>query len=832
MSRGFRTVLAFLATGTMVGVLSGLTAATWAGTHASRSATSPAASSKIHIPTAADCPEGHIAGVHPGDPVACTHPDDPPPGVNVHAPVATAVLAARAGASLGAVAAADAVGVPSASALSVGSNLVCDGDGVSGNRVQAMYVVESGQPNRYAAMLASFKLWAAGVDDVFNRSAALNGGVRHLRFVTEGTAPQCTAEVQNVTVPAGSLANLTTELAAVQALGYTDQHRKYLMWTDANVYCGIGTLYVDPRPTQDNFNNGYAASFSRVDTGCWGFGASSAEGHSVEAHELTHNLGAVQPGAPHATVYGHCTDGSEVMCYPDNPDGVTPVTQKVCPTYLDALLDCNGDDYYSTMPAVGSYLSSNWNNASSQFLIGGGDGGSSSGSVGTLRAAVTVNGPTIPGLPTPVSVAVTEPAGDPHSTTWATDGTGCVVTADPSVADQGLLSCTAAIATQVSATVTDTTTGASTIASAEALFTGARGFTGQAPTRVLDTRHGIGAAQAKLGAGRTLTLTVPGLRAGTTAVALNVTVTGPTAGSYLSVYPGGGTRPTASNLNFTAGQTIPNLVVVQLGPGDTVTFYNSVGTVNVIADLVGSFAPGTGAGFTGKAPTRVLDTRYGIGAAKAKLGAGATLTLTVPGLPAGTTAVAINVTVTGPTAGSYLSVYPGGGTRPTASNLNFTAGKTIPNLVLVPLGPANKVTFYNAVGTVNVIADLVGYYAPGTGAGFTGQTPTRVLDTRHGIGAPQAKLGAGRTLTLTVPRLPAGTTAVAINVTVTNPTAGSYLSVYPGGGSRPTASNLNFTAGQTIPNLVLVRLGPGDTVTFYNSVGTVNVIADLVGYHS
>jgi hypothetical protein len=712
MSGRFGTVLAFLATGTMVVVLSGLTAATWQGTHASRSATSAAASSKIHVPTAADCPEGYIAGKHPGDPVACTHPDDPPPGVDVHAPVATAVLAARGGASVGAVAAANAAGVPSASALAVGSNLVCDGDGVSGNRVQAMYVVEAGKPNRYAAMLASFKLWAAGVDGVFNRSAALTGGVRHLRFVTEGTAPQCTAEVENVTVPAGSLANLTTELAAVQALGYTDQHRKYLMWTDANVYCGIATLYVDPRPTQDNFNNGYAASFSRVDTGCWGFGAGSAEGHSVEAHELTHNLGAVQPGAPHATVLGHCTDGSDVMCYPDNPDGVTPVTQKVCPTYLDELLDCNGDDYYSTMPAVDSYLSSHWNNTSSQFLIGGGDGVSSSGSVGTLRAAVTVNSPAIPGLPTQVSVAVTEPAGDTHSTTWASDGTGCAVAPNVNGADQGLLTCDAATATQVSATVNDTTTGATAIASAEVLFTtGTRGFTGQAPTRVLDTRYAIGAPQAKLGAGRTLTLTVPGLPAGATAVALNVTVTNPTASSYLSVYPGSGSRPTASNLNFTAGQTIPNLVLVPLGPGNTVTFYNNAGTVNVIADLVGYYAPGTGAGFTGQAPTRVLDTRYAIGAPQAKLGAGRTLTLTVPGLPAGATAVALNVTVTNPTASSYLSVYPGSGSRPTASNLNFTAGQTIPNLVLVPLGPGNTVTFYNNAGTVNVIADLVGYHS-------------------------------------------------------------------------------------------------------------------------
>jgi hypothetical protein len=215
------------------------------------------------------------------------------------------------------------------------------------------------------------------------------------------------------------------------------------------------------------------------------------------------------------------------------------------------------------------------------------------------------------------------------------------------------------------------------------------------------------------------------------------------------------------------------------------------------------------------------------------MGAGASLTLTVPGLPAGTTAVVFNVAVTNPTAASFLTVFPGGTPRPTVgSNLNFVAGQTIPNMVMVPVGAGNTVTFYNHAGTVDVVADLVGYYAPGTGGGFTGKTPTRVLDTRVGTGAPTAKVGAGATLTLTVPGLPAGTTAVAFNVAVTNPTAASFLTVFPGGTPRPTVgSNLNFVAGQTIPNMVLVPVGAGNTVTFYNHAGTVDVIADLVGYY-
>ena len=139
------------------------------------------------------------------------------------------------------------------------------------------------------------------------------------------------------------------------------------------------------------------------------------------------------------------------------------------------------------------------------------------------------------------------------------------------------------------------------------------------------------------------------------------------------------------------------------------------------------------------------------------------------------------------------------------------------------------VTATNAAGTSpasaasNAVTPLM--------AGFTGTAPARVLDTRSGTGtgAPAAKLGASQSLTLTIPNLPTGTTAVAMNVTVTNPTDVSFLTVYPGGGTQPLASNLNYGPNQTVPNMVLVPVGPNNTVTIYNNQGTVDVIADLLG---
>ena len=353
-------------------------------------------------------------------------------------------------------------------------------------------------------------------------------------------------------------------------------------------------------------------------------------------------------------------------------------------------------------------------------------------------------------------------------------------------------------------------------------------YTAVTPKRVMDTRTGTGAPKTKVGPGGRVTLTIPGLPVGTTAVTLNVTVTNPTAAGYLTVYPAGATQPTASNVNFTRGRTVANLVVVSVGPGGKVTFYNSEGTVDVIADLAGYYTPTLGALFVGRTLDRILDTRIGLGASKATRGPG-TVTVVVPGLPAGTTAVAINVTITSPTVASYLTVYPTSKPRPITSNLNFVKGQTRANMVIVPIGTGGRVSFYNSAGTVDIVADIAGEYVPTKGSRFTALSPTRVLDTRSGLGAPKAKVPPGIGVTITIPDLPDDVTALALTVTAANPTAPSYLMAYPAG-QQSWVSSLNFLTGQTVPNVVIVGVGPNNTVTFANNTGSVDVIADLAGY--
>ncbi len=369
------------------------------------------------------------------------------------------------------------------------------------------------------------------------------------------------------------------------------------------------------------------------------------------------------------------------------------------------------------------------------------------------------------------------------------------------------------------------------------------------PSRVLDTRSGVGAPAGVVGPGAVMSFVVTG-RGGVpatdvSAVVLNMTVVAPTAGSYMTVWPAGEAMPTASNLNYSPGQTVPNLVKVKVGAGGQVSVFNAAGTVHVLADVAGWYKagadPAEGARYNALSPSRILDTRIGIGAPAATVGPGGSVNLQVTGsggVPAsGVSAVAMNVTVVGPTApSSYLTAWPTGETRPTASNLNYVAGDVVPNLVIVKVGAGGAVSLYNDTGQTHILSDVVGWYSAPAGPGtiYAPLSPARILDTRTGNGAPAAPIGAGVPLELQVTGrggVPvADVSAVVVNVTAVNPTAESYLTVWPTGEARPTASNLNYRAGAVVPNLVIVKVGAGGRISLNNDAGQTQVIADVVGW--
>ena len=245
--------------------------------------------------------------------------------------------------------------------------------------------------------------------------------------------------------------------------------------------------------------------------------------------------------------------------------------------------------------------------------------------------------------------------------------------------------------------------------------------------------------------------------------------------------------------------------------------------------------------FTPVAPTPVLDTTTGLGAPQAKVAAGHSIALQVqgaPGLPAfGVTAVVLTVTVTDPTGTGYVSVYPDGQPRSALSNVNFGVGESISNQVIAQVANG-KVDLYDNAGTVDLAADVTGYYTNDpSGSRLVGVGPTRILDTTTGLGAAKAPVGAGSSIALKVAGAPgsgvpaAGVTAVVLNVTATDATAAGHLTAYPSGlAGVPAVSSLSYAKSSTVSGLVTVPVGGDGAVDLRSSAGAVDLTADVTGY--
>ncbi|MFD6226918.1 PKD domain-containing protein [Streptomyces sp. NPDC060232] len=259
------------------------------------------------------------------------------------------------------------------------------------------------------------------------------------------------------------------------------------------------------------------------------------------------------------------------------------------------------------------------------------------------------------------------------------------------------------------------------------------------------------------------------------------------------------------------------------------------------AEVVNTFQLMTaGSDFVPYAPTRLLDTRDGTGAAQGKVAPYGSTRVKVGGnggIPEGVTAVALNVTVTNTTSAGHITAFAEGTEQPTTSNVNFEAGQTVPNLVIVPVGKNGYVELANrGPQSVDLIADVTGYFTRTEAGGYTPVTPVRFVDTREGLGTTRGQLPGQKTFGTRISGLrgvPEGVTAVALNVTVTNPKEAGHLSVFPSGGSVPITSNVNFTAGQTIANAVIVPVGSDGSINVRNGAwaGT-DVIVDVVGFYS
>lgn len=390
--------------------------------------------------------------------------------------------------------------------------------------------------------------------------------------------------------------------------------------------------------------------------------------------------------------------------------------------------------------------------------------------------------------------------------------------------------------------------------SASAAGTEAGAFNPVTPARLLDTRT----ATAVPGGG-SIEVQVTGrgnVPANAGAVVLNVTVTKGQGPGHVTVFPSGTTAPTASSLNFVANQTIANAVTVKLGENGKVTLKNgSAQPVQLIADVTGWYVGGTADApgmFRPVAPQRLLDTREGLGAARAQVAAKGSVTFDVggtEGIPANATAAVLNVTVTKGLAPGHITAHPAGTAAPTASNLNFVARQTIANAVTVKLGTNGDVTLTNgSTAPVDLVVDIAGWFVAGQASldgAFVPVAPERLLDTRTDVWygtfteteeGDRGPVPADHDVFVWVEGqlgLADGTASAAVvNVTATRGSRAGHITAYDGESDIPNASSLNFTANQTIPNQVTVGLAEyGDLGLYNGSTAPVHLIADVAGYY-
>ena len=419
-------------------------------------------------------------------------------------------------------------------------------------------------------------------------------------------------------------------------------------------------------------------------------------------------------------------------------------------------------------------------------------------------------------------------------------------------------------------------------------------YTALSPYRICDTRaiqptnqctgHTLGSANSidvhVSGTTGPLGQSVPG---NALAVALNVTALNESSmNSFMSVFPAGEALPNVSNISFDAGATQANLVVVRLAAGGDVSVFNAVGSAGVVVDVEGYFAPPGTAPVAGKfhamPPLRICDTRAGTGTECAgssdrSLAANTWRDVVLSGLPLGApngtpsipthgaAAAVFNLTAVGGTQTTYLAVRspdmitdacPTG--APAASNVNPRAGSALPNRVISALGPHQDVCVYNAVGRIDFIIDVNGWFGDGSeaatvppGAFFYSLPPARICDTRsaaNGSGTtcqhqplrPESLRVAQVAGEGFVPNAGGANPPLAVvaNLTGVAGTAATVFTLVPDGGSRPVASDLNPRAGDVVANLAFVEIAtsgsdPG-AVDLYNNVGTINAILDIAGW--
>lgn len=338
------------------------------------------------------------------------------------------------------------------------------------------------------------------------------------------------------------------------------------------------------------------------------------------------------------------------------------------------------------------------------------------------------------------------------------------------------------------------------------------------PIRIADSRGAFSLTRFTPGTINYLTIAGHGgVPANASAVLVNMTVTNTPEAGWLRAWPCGQAIPDTSNLNYTAGQTVANGALLALGERGRLCFQATT-EVDVIVDVTGWQGAGGSLGFASNGPERLFDSRT-TGAA---VGATTIVRIAIPGKTP--RAATLNVTAVQPAGEGHITLWPCDQAHPVTSSLNFSAGEVIANSVTVGVSAKGEVCLDSSVRT-DVVIDLAGSWAQGSGARPLPIAPARLFDTRGTDPQPGV---VHRVVIAGKAGVPSNANAAQVNITVTGAHGAGFVTAWPCGREQPNVSNLNYKDGGTIANSAMVPLGGGQLCVAASSAA--DLIIDITGY--
>lgn len=331
------------------------------------------------------------------------------------------------------------------------------------------------------------------------------------------------------------------------------------------------------------------------------------------------------------------------------------------------------------------------------------------------------------------------------------------------------------------------------------------------------------------------------------AVTMMVTIADPSGSGQLQMRADDDDTTTLMMIyNSGVGGNTSNTGLLAVADDGTIQVRTETAQSKVVIDITGYYTStknGVSAGgFVAMSPSRVLDSRGGIGAAQGQIPAGSQRTIQATGsngIPAGAAAVAVNIIVINREAkAGYVRPTPTGETRSTGVlNYNSVEGQSTAMNAQVALNADGKFSIDTAEGggKIDLVVDIQGYFLQSNpGGGFT-PLNGRLIDTRNG-----GSIASGASFTVQVggvqgaPTVEGGLSAAAVTFTAVNDSgADSYAKMWADGAAEPESSAISSDRTSKMTNTVVAPVGANGKIRIKNmGTAAMNYLVDLQGAYN